>query len=292
MSATPTPRPIETTIPIRGLSKPFTILQITDLHACALSPVDEATMPAARLSYARERVAAFAGGRPYPSAALLPVLMDYATEIAADLVLLTGDILDFPSEGNLALLGEALAASRVPALYIPGNHDWSFADDYHTATARAAYLPYMDTFAGGDHSIAVYETDTLAVCALDNGLDRIPEATANAYMNLAARLGREGKPLILAMHIPLQVDSLTPDTIRVWGRDLTIGERATGGWDAQTVRFCREVTEGRAFAPAAVITGHLHLSHEDVFPNGVPQLVTDIACDGICRVVHLTPQTD
>ncbi len=285
----PTPKPIHTTVPVAGLDKPFTILQITDLHACAVSDTEAAAMPAARIEYIRARQGLFSGGRPYPSEAALPVLMEYAREIEADLILLTGDILDFPSETNLSLLEKELSSSPIPTLFITGNHDWSFADDYHTGNAAATYLPRMDALSGGSHHVATAEFDRVVVCAIDNGLDRIEPAAVDAYMATAKAARDAGKTLVLAMHIPLKVDTLVEDTVRVWRRDLCLGRGATGDWDAHTMNFCHEVGEATALAPDAVITGHLHFSHEDVLPNGVPQLVTDIACDGLCRVIRLEP---
>ncbi len=289
---TPTPKPIYNTLKIPGLRSPRIILQITDLHACAVSEAEAAAMPTARIDYIRPRQGLFSGGRPYPSEAALPVLMDYAAEIGADLTLLTGDIIDFPSKTNLDLLAGELSRSAVPTLYITGNHDWSFADDYHTRSACEMYLPYMDAFSGGDHRMAVHEWEDLVVCAVDNDLDHIPAETVDAYFEVVRASRAAGKAVVLAMHIPLKVDTLVEDTVRVWRRDLCLGKGATGDWDAHTVCFWHEVTEGQALAPDAVITGHLHFNHEDVFPNGVPQLVTDIACDGLCRVIRLIPADD
>ncbi len=286
----PAPQPIFTTLPAKGLAKPFTILQITDLHACAVSEEEAAAMPTARYEYILPRIGLFSGGRPYPSEASLPVLIDYADEIKADLILMTGDIIDFPGETNFALLEREIARSRVPVLYILGNHDWSFADDYHTPSAAASYLPRMDALSGGDHHIACFETEQIVVCAVDDQLDRVSAETVDAYFSVAERARASGKALVLAMHIPLQVDSLVEDTVRVWRRNLCIGRGAMGGNHPDTLRFFDAVTESTDHAPDVVITGHLHFSHEDVFPNGVPQLVTDIASGGLCRVITLCPE--
>ncbi len=286
----PTPKPVHTTLPIRGLTTPVTILHITDVHACALTEAEAAAMPACRRDYALERRAFFSEGRPYPPEAVLPALMDYAREIEADLTLLTGDIADFPSEANLSLLEKEFSDSPIPTLFITGNHDWSFADDYHTGNAAAAYLPRMDALSGGNHRIAVVEFDRVVVCALDNGLDRLAPETVEAYMDTVRAARTAGKALVLAMHIPLKADTLAEDTVRVWHRDLCLGRGATGDWDVHTVNFCREVGEATAFAPDAVIAGHLHFDHEDRLPNGVPQLVTGIGCGGHCRVIRCVPQ--
>ena len=40
----PTPKPIFTTVPVKGLKKDFKILHFTDLHACALDEAEKAAM--------------------------------------------------------------------------------------------------------------------------------------------------------------------------------------------------------------------------------------------------------
>ncbi len=285
----PTPKPIFTTVPVKGLRREYKVLHVTDLHACAVDDAEAAAMPKARLDYIRQRQGLFGGGRPYPSEAALPALFAYADEIKADLILMTGDILDFPSDTNLRLLGDCIRKSAVPVLYITGNHDWSFADDYHTGNAEARHLPRVGALSGGDPHFAVWETDDVIFCAVDSGLDRIRESTADAYTAAAASAGEAGKPLILALHVPIHADTLVEDSTRVWGKELAIGEGALGAWDAHTVRFCRAVAAEDSFSPAAVIAGHVHFDHEDVFPNGVPQYITDVACDGHCRVLTFTP---
>ena len=285
----PTPKPIFTRIPVEGLQRAYTVLHITDLHACAVSEAEAAAMPKARLDYIRQRQALFGGGRPYPSEAALPALFAYGAELGADLILLTGDILDFPSDTNLALLEDCIRRSAVPVLYVTGNHDWSFADDYHTRNAEILHLPRVGALSGGSPHFAAWETQDLLVCALDSGRDRVSEATADAYAAATRRARGVGKPVILALHVPVHADTLVEDSTRVWGRELAIGEGALGARDPHTVRFYRDVALGDDTAPAAVIAGHVHFDHEDVFPNGVPQYITDVACDGHCRVVTLFP---
>ena len=38
--------------------------------------------------------------------------------------LLGGDVIDFPSQGNLSFLEKNLEMLEMPYLYVPGNHDW------------------------------------------------------------------------------------------------------------------------------------------------------------------------
>lgn len=285
----PTPKPIFTTIPVKGLKKDFKILHFTDLHACALDETEKSAMEPVRRDYIPPRQGLFGGGRPYPSEAALPALIRYGEEISADLILMTGDIIDFPSEANLTLLKTCVDSCRVPVLFITGNHDWSYADDYHTESAVATYLPRVDAISNCvDHAV-IYESDGVLVCAVDSGLHRIREETLAVYLTAARRAKAEGKALILALHVPIHAGTLVEDTVRVWRQELTIGEGAFGADDPTTMAFYNTVTTESDLAPDAVIAGHLHFDHEDIFPNGIHQYITDIACDGHCRVLTLIP---
>lgn len=285
----PTPKPIFTTIPVKGLKKDFKILHFTDLHACALDETEKSAMEPVRRDYIPPRQGLFGGGRPYPSEAALPALIRYGEEISADLILMTGDIIDFPSEANLNLLKTCVDSCRVPVLFITGNHDWSYADDYHTEGAAATYLTRVDAISNCvDHAV-IYESDAVLVCAVDSGLHRIRKETLAVYLTAARRAKAEGKALILALHVPIHAETLVEDTVRVWRQELTIGEGAFGADDPTTMAFYNAVTTESDLAPDMVIAGHLHFDHEDIFPNGIHQYITDIACDGHCRVLTLIP---
>ena len=285
----PTPKPIFTTVPVKGLKREFRILHVTDLHASALDEAEKTAMEPVRRDYIPPRQGLFGGGRPYPSEAALPALMGYGEEISADLVLMTGDIIDFPSEANLTLLKTCVDACKVPVLYITGNHDWSYADDYHTENAAATYLTRVDAISGAADHAAVYEDDNVLVCAVDSSPDRIRKETLEAYLTAARRAKAYGKALILALHVPVHAETLVEDTVRVWRQELTIGEGAFGADDPATMTFYNAVAVESDLAPDVVIAGHVHFDHEDLFPNGTPQYITDIACDGHCRVLTLTP---
>ena len=285
----PAPKPIFTTIPVKGLKKEFKILHFTDLHASEFTEAEAGKMPPNRLAYIEIRRTHWAGGRSFVSAEALPMLIDYAKEIQADLILMTGDIIDFPSEANLTLLKTCVDSCRVPVLYITGNHDWSYADDYHTENAATAYLPRVDAVSGCVDHAAIYEDETVLVCAVDSGLHRIREETLEAYLTAARRAKAMGKALILALHVPVHAETLVEDTVRVWRQELTIGEGAFGADDPATMAFYNAVAVESDLAPDVVIAGHVHFDHQDIFPNDTPQYITDIACDGHCRVLTLIP---
>ncbi len=282
--------PILTEIPVKGLTKPTTVLQITDLHACAFTDEEIAAMTPARAADVRNRLAAFWGKSPYLPEDILTAIGNYAADIEADLILATGDMIDFPSEGNLALLSQFVLSSPKPVLYMAGNHDWCFSDDYMTQNAIDTYLPRITALAGAQNGVAVYDTEAMTFIAVDNSSDTVTSATVNAYLAAVSDARAKGKSVVLALHVPFTADTLVADCKRVWNRNICIGPGGISDWHEPTMALFRAVTEGTEYAPDAVISGHVHFSHEDVFPNGVPQLITaDASADGTCRVIRFVP---
>ena len=62
----PIPKPIFTTVPVKGLKRDFKILHFTDLHACALDEDEKATMEPVRRDYIPPRQGLFGGRQTLP----------------------------------------------------------------------------------------------------------------------------------------------------------------------------------------------------------------------------------
>lgn len=275
--------PERTTIQVAGLKKSYTFLHVTDLHACACEGVE----PADRLSYCKARESGFASPE-MTSAARLPYLFAYGTRIGADMMFLTGDIIDFPSDANLNLLKSCIKDSRVPTMYITGNHDWSFFDNYNSTYARETYLPQLADISGGNTAFHYVEYEDLIIAALDNAMDEVPGTALNGLRELC----KGTKPIILLMHIPMTAETLTQPTKNVWGRDICMGPGGVGYWE-ETVYGLYQLVAVQDTPIVAVVTGHVHFSHEDILPNGVPQIVTGTASQGgLCRVITVEPKAE
>ncbi len=271
------------TLQVAGLKRTYTFLQITDLHACACEGVE----PADRLQYCLAREKAFSTPE-MTSAARMQYLFAYGQRIGADMLFLTGDIIDFPSDANLSLLKSCIQDSAVPSMYITGNHDWSFFDNYNSAFARQQYLPRLADISGGNTAFHYVEYEDLIVAALDNAMDTVPGAALDGLRELCGGT----KPVILLMHIPLTAETLTQPTKDVWGRDICMGPGGVG-YREETVCGLYRLVALEQTPIAAVVTGHVHFSHEDTLPNGVPQIVTGTASQGgLCRVITVEPKAD
>lgn len=275
--------PADFEVKIKGLTRSYTFFHLTDLHMGELTTDEAAEMPENRRTYAQHRYEFFAR-EGQGAAALWDDYMIRAKAERADLLLLTGDIIDFPSEANIKALKDGIKNSGIPTLYVVGNHDWSFADDYHTPNAIATHYPKFADICNGDPYISWVEYEDMIVCAVDDTLDCVSEETVDKFLALCGK----GKPVILTMHVPLYVESMEADCKACWGgKLLMVGGKAFNGSDPHVMRFYEAVALDPDTPVKAVITGHLHFHHEDILPNGVPQIVTDKGYTGGCRVIRV-----
>ena len=278
-------KPQYSTVTIPGLTKEYTFLQVTDLHSSAFSSEEAKAMDANRRNYITARRNAFTDGFML-SEERMPYMFGYADQIDADMLLLTGDILDFPSEQNMAMMYENITALKTPTLFTLGNHDWCYADDYLTPNAAATYIPAFNKMSVGqpadDPYVRYVEYDEFMIVAVDNSADYVTASTVDKFLELCEK----GKPIILMLHVPLHVDSLVEDSTKVWGKDLGMGgDSGVCAWNEDVQRFYRAVAEDENSPVVAVLAGHVHFTHEDTLPNGVVQYITSTAYTGDCRVI-------
>ena len=277
--------PQTATVTIPGLSRDYTLLQVTDLHSSAYSNEESKAMDANRRAYIANRRNSFTDGFMFAEERM-PYMFGYADQINADLLMLTGDIIDFPSELNISLMAQNIAALKTPALYSLGNHDWCYADDYLTAGAAATYIPKLNALSAGepadDPYVKYVDFGEFMVVQVDNSTDSVSASTVDKFLALCEL----GKPIILMLHVPLHVDSLVADSTKVWGKDLGMGgDTGVCAWSPDVQRFYAAVAEDENSPVVAVFAGHVHFNHEDVLPNGVTQYITSTAYTGECRVI-------
>ena len=274
--------PSEATVVIPGLTKEYKFLQVSDTHVSAFSEADQKNWTATRLQYNTARRNSFMADGLFAEERF-PLLFDYANEIKADGMFLTGDLIDFPSEKNVALLYDNVSRFTGKSIFCLGNHDWNYSDDYMTGNAVTVNRPLFNDLTGGDPYISYVEYDEFLVVAVDNSSDVVTDDTVNKFIALCEK----GKPIVLLLHVPLHADTLEADVRKAWGRNITMGPGAMGSDWGSVQRFYNAVAVDENSPVVAVFTGHVHFNHEDTLPNGITQYVTSTGYTGDCRVVTI-----
>lgn len=247
-------------IEIKGLQGNYQFLQITDTHAGKAGLTREGISPA-------ERLAEFIG---------------YANREKLSGVLLTGDIIDAPSEENLENLKGLLDSLVVPWLYVPGNHDWSYPEDYHTVHARKVLRPLLRPFCDDPEQLSIRKIGEITFGGIDNSMDLYPRGIAKKLQKVLQ--DRWNDPFILLQHIPFSCGTLAQASMQRWGKDLTLGRNLPEQGD------CRESSGDRqerileiltnAETVKAVLCGHIHIDHKDMLSKRIPQYVSTEGCYG------------
>ena len=245
---------------IEGLRENYRYLQITDTHA-------------GRESLTRHGISA---------ADRLAEYMEYANEEGLTGVLLTGDIIDNPSEKNRKLLRSLLDTLTMPYLYIPGNHDWAFSDNYHTDSSIKEQWPLLAPFCGGEEIFQKKRIGEITWIGIDNSIDMYWQGTAE-HLKKALREAADEK-VILLQHIPFLCGTLAEASMHRWGKVLTLGGNLPERGSCQEtapdkIEDIRGIICG-ADNIKALICGHLHLDHMDMLTERLPQYVSTEGCFG------------
>ena len=282
--------PEKTILSIPGLSQPVRLLQITDSHLCH---TDERESPYT-CDIAKDRIQCFAR---YPNVGTEDIFENhlcFGEDIKPDLLVFTGDILDFPSQMNLDELDRLLNRdNRLPYLFVTGNHDRS---RYYITGNNAR-------FSGDRHILSSFmdadgfERRNLTGVTL-LGVDNTDYQVTQAQLDALRATLSEGKSCILFLHIPLYEPTLEQPVMDIWHSPIVMGIPEHLYADRPGVipaPLPTEVTQefchlcGEAENLLAVFSGHLHFSHAGPLASGNPQYVTAPGFEGGCRVISLVP---
>lgn len=110
----------EKTLVIPGLEREYRYLFLSDTHIISLDG-EESEQQLENALPRRDTLFKDELGRTPEE--IFPDWIAYANEQQVDGLLLGGDVIDFPSQGNLSFLEKNLEMLEMPYLYVPGNHD-------------------------------------------------------------------------------------------------------------------------------------------------------------------------
>ena len=255
-----------------GLEKPFSILHISDTHLCA-ADADELPYD---VKWAQRRNAVFGGKQEEALADSLAWAKDNV-----DAVLHTGDLIDFQTKANFALVKKyfGLADDMFGCL---GNHEFQRhkegepirnTSEYNALSAdelRKVFpfdLSLQSTVLGGVNFVAIEQVYGFV--------------TASQVERFHAE-ARKGLPIVLCMHAPFMTENL-------WRADCKFWPGCGRKYRADTVRAARgdykRQLEDKTTSDfidylkkepllKAILAGHMHIAVQDRFsPTAVEYVV-------------------
>ncbi len=279
-----------------ALKSPFKIQVIADTH---LFRDDKRGEPyqqySARMARAYNQTRHYKTGEPTnPEKGLVEALRQ-AQDAKVELVVLLGDIVSFPSEAAVEWVGERLAESSLPFLYVAGNHDWHYEGmEGSLEELRRTWIErrLRPLYQGQNPLMAVREIHGVRLVTLDNSHYQILPEQLEFYRSQA----RTGQPLVLMVHIPLYAPGRPvgfgcghPQWGAATDRNFELERRprwSQSGHTATTMTFHREVFSTPNLL--GIFAGHIHRPSLDV-QHGIPQIVAEANATGACLMAEFLP---
>lgn len=286
----------EKSVTVPGLKQDYEIWFMADAHITLVGDEesDEITQ------YAAERTPGFANNMGVSSDAIFSAFIDEANEEQPDMILFGGDILDFPSEANLAFLQSELDRLMVPYVFTMGNHDWTFPWEYMTPEGSEKYRPLYDGYRYGNWKEAqgvtvvntfengfagLIELSDMVILSMDNSSNQVAlEALEVVEMAYATE-----KPIVLLQHVPYSTENLIAEAKKSWNNPVTLGMQVHGGIapnEASTDLWYKTHEEESPIK--LVLAGHIHFPYEEALSEATMQMVTDAAFKGNVMKVQIT----
>lgn len=287
-------RPVFTTVEIEGLKEEHRLLQVTDSHLTTIYEDEETPERRADVMSRLNNWMVYQYRKP--SYLYFNEYFNYAEDIAAEGILLSGDITDSPSQSNRDILEAAIDGCSVPSYFVYGNHDWSWntneatGDVYHSESYRYDYQEgfkqavdkYDENWT--DYYSVVDKGDYMIV-SIDNAWRGFPNfrPVYNAIKAAFDTAKADGKPVILMVHVPFHVQEMHDSIPHITGNGYCI----TGSNCGSSLLYDLLLAEDTPVK--LIVAGHVHANYESMVDGRIPQIVTSPALEGYCRVIDLVP---
>ena len=269
-------------------------MQITDLHFSDSNLDDPGFSDYSdRMNNAYKSVRHYKNNQETNTLDLFKGILNHAVKNEVELLMLTGDIFNYPSKPAVAKLIEVLKETNIPFYYTSGNHDWHYEgmlgpmEKLRKDWINQALSPMYGSLNPYYYSV---EKKGINMIVIDNSTYQISEEQYNFFRQ--QRL--TGKPMILFVHIPIYMPGLPVSTCGHpnWGESADGGHEierrerwsATGN-STWTKRFVEELQHAENLL--CVFTGHHHenrvTKHQDVY-----QIISLPAFRGYYRMIELS----
>lgn len=275
---------------IPGVKDSYTFMLIADSH---ISLCDE--RDAALMDKAVRRREAFRMESGRDAERVFANFIQAANEQKPELTILAGDILDSAMYRSIDFVQKKLDSLKTPYLYILGNHDFEYGDEYFSKKAYREYFPRLEGLTGTKDQYRIVEYEDLVVIGINDKNNQLPKEAVNAALPYM----QGDKPVILVLHVPLQPaepdSALERQANEIWGLSkkgqcrVLLGESACR--PNQTTQKLLDAVFAEDSPVAAVFAGHIHFYNKSMLDDSSQQLVTGAAYYGDAVYVHISGQS-
>jgi hypothetical protein len=224
-------------------------------------------------------------------------ILEEAKKKNAELLILTGDIVNNPTKANVEYVKKKLDECGIEYIYTAGNHDWHFegmpgkAQDQHDEWVSNRLKPLYN---GNNPQFYSKIIKNVNFVCIDNSTYQVNEEQVNFFREQA----RKDIPIILCMHIPIYQPqaSLLPSVVTMgdprWGAksDKNYQTEKREPWLESgnlraTCEFLIEILSCRNLL--AVLAGHIHIARQDRISVSAYQYLSKASFSGAYRFIEL-----
>ena len=196
------------TIKIPGYKDSLKIIQITDAHI-SIADEKEADM----MQYGERMHKAYMNPRKHYSLVTSETTFEYLDDILqnakkdkVELLLLTGDIVNFPSAASVKYVYDRLNTTGIPWLYISGNHDWHYeglpgtSDSLREVWTKKSLLPLYNGLNPLFYSTVIKGINFVGI---DNSTSKVNESQIGFMKDQL----KKPEPIVILSHIPYNLNN-------------------------------------------------------------------------------------
>ena len=204
---------LSATIKIPDYNDSLKILQITDTHI-SIADEKEADM----MKYGERMHQAYLNPRKHYALDTLETTFEYFDDILqkakkenVNLLLLTGDIVNFPSAVSVKYVYDRLTATGIPWLFISGNHDWHYEglpgspDSLRDVWTQKSLLPLYNGLNPLFYSKIIKGINFVGI---DNSTGQVNESQIRFLQDQL----KKPEPIVMISHIPYSLNNKTNQT--------------------------------------------------------------------------------
>ena len=272
----------EKEIEIPGLQKEYTIAVVNDQHII----VEDGDYAKEKEEEVDSRYGLFCNEEGVHSSDAWQGIVEEVNDLQPDGVVLDGDMIDFFSQANLDCLMEGLKEIEAPAMYLRADHDLA---SWYSDNLTSKEISKKEKAAWEMDSVMVQDYDEFLVVGINNNTSQI----SKKGLKKIKEVWQKGKPVILAMHVPLQSqlsDDLDKASKEVWqDRALIWGNKDCYYEPNERTQEFLDMVFAENSPVVAVIGAHLHFAHEDQLNDKIVQYVFDASYKGTVGVITVKP---
>lgn len=281
-----------TKILLKDNDKSCKIMHITDAH---ITIPDEKDLliwdKCKRMHKAYENTKSHLSKKNVPRDVAFKMLIDQAKKQKVDVIVLTGDIINFPSAKTVEFVYNTLNESKIPYLYIAGNHDWHLeGSPGNSEELRNNYLHILKPLYQNKNPLynATIINGINFIC-IDNSTYQINKEQLEFFKHEI----KKGYPIVLLIHIPIYTSFNSQSTMGnpAWGakidKSYIIEKRerwSTEGNNSETLEFRKLVMSTQNMI---VLSGHIHINSIEMEKKLI-QFITGLSRNGNYRIIEFT----